>query len=207
MSLLALLFQLSYAILGKDSVYCWTEKQDSKMNILACLFLATGGTSKCKPQHESGAQVTHGWSLRRESRYKVCSWKEGDSCIPPTQLEGQLIKAKDAKKKKPQCREKRYKVQCRPEWRKAHIKELGTLMMYPVYKIHQTMHQGVNRARKMNRQLLQQIYGRQGGRTLIVCALESYPLQCNFWFHHLLINSLLLAGCQDGATRQLARPD
>lgn len=47
MSLLALLIQLSYAILGKDNVYCWTEKQDSKMNTLACLFLATGGTSKC----------------------------------------------------------------------------------------------------------------------------------------------------------------
>lgn len=46
MSLLGLLIQLSYAVLGKDNVYCCTEKQGSKMNTLACLFLATGGTSK-----------------------------------------------------------------------------------------------------------------------------------------------------------------
>lgn len=47
MSLLSLLIQLPYAVLGKDSVYCWAEKQGSKMNTLTCLFLATGGTSKC----------------------------------------------------------------------------------------------------------------------------------------------------------------
>ena len=47
MSLLGLIIELPYAILGKKNIYYWIEKQDSRMNTLACLFLATGGTFKC----------------------------------------------------------------------------------------------------------------------------------------------------------------
>lgn len=61
MLFLGLLFQLSYAILGKNNVHCWTVKEDNKMNTPTCFLLAACSTFKYNPRMSLGLKASDSW--------------------------------------------------------------------------------------------------------------------------------------------------
>lgn len=66
--------------------YCWTVKQDSKMNTLVCLFLVTCGTCKCNPRMSLRLEAGPSWMEAEDwQQMQAWSWKEGDVHTPSAQ--------------------------------------------------------------------------------------------------------------------------
>ena len=109
-----MLIQLSYALLGKDDVYCWKVKQDGKMKSLACLFWATYGTYKCNPRWSLGLEAGH--SLIEAEDRRLIEPAHGSKVNPMfPQHSGVIMGARELAHqsrgaKTTQCREKRHKL-------------------------------------------------------------------------------------------------